>query len=78
LGILVDETLSMTWPCALEAQKANRALGCIPTSVTSRSREGILYLCSALVRPQSCVQLWSPQHRTDMDLLKQGQRRPQK
>ena len=37
-------------------------------------------LCSSLVRPccKSCVQLWSPQHRTDMDLLEQGQRRPQK
>jgi len=35
----------------------------------SRPREGILPLCSALVRiPQeSCVQLWSPQHRKDME-----------
>jgi len=27
---------------------------------------------------ESCVQLWSPQHSTDMDLLERGQRRPQR
>jgi len=63
----------------LTAQQTNHPLGCIPSSVGSRSRQGILPLCSALVRHprESCVQLWSPQHRTDMDLLEQGQRRPQ-
>ena len=36
-----------------------------------------LLLCSALVRHhlQSCVQLWCPQHKEDMDLLEQAQRR---
>jgi len=39
----------------------------------------ILALCSALVTPlwESCVQLWSPQYSTDLELLEQGQRRPQ-
>jgi len=48
--------------------------------VPSRSREGILALFPALMRAhlESCIQLWSPQHRTDMDLLEQGQRRPEK
>ena len=27
---------------------------------------------------ESCVQLWSPQHRTDMNLMERCQRRPQK
>jgi len=80
LGLLVDKKISMPGQCALACQKANRTLGCIPSSVGSRAREGILSLCSTLVRPhrQSCVQLWSPQHRTDLALLERGQRRPQK
>jgi len=71
LGVLVDEKLSVTWQCALAAQKANHILGCIQQSMASRSREvGAVPLYSALVRPhlETCVQLCSTQHRKDVDL----------
>jgi len=67
----------MTWKCALAAQKANHIPGCIQRSVARRVREVILPLYSALVRPyslESCVQLWTPQHRKGMDLFQQVQR----
>ena len=62
LGVLLGERLDMTQPWALAAQRAKCVLGCIQSSVGSREREGILPLCSALVRPhlQCCSQLWGP------------------
>jgi len=59
LGVLVDKQLNMTQQCVLIAQKASRILGCMKSSVASRSREGILPLCFTLLRPhlESCIQL---------------------
>jgi len=80
LALLVDKKLDMSHQCALAAQKVNHILGCIVRNMASRSRELILPLCSAQVRPhlESCIQLWSSHHKKDMELLEQVQRRATK
>ena len=54
----------------LTAQTANCILGCIKNSVAGKSKEVILPLYSALVRPhlEYCVQRLSPQYKRAVDL----------
>ena len=61
LGVLLDSRYVDT----------NGILGCIRKSVTRRSREVILSLYSAVVRPnlEYYVQFWAPQFKKDRDPL---------
>ena len=80
LGVLLHGKLDISQQCAFTAEKTNCILGCIKISLSSRLQEGILPLYYALVNPhlEYCFQIWSPQYKTDIDLLEHTQKRATK
>src|SRR5579872_4976179 len=80
LGVIIDNTLKFSEQCSTAVKCANRTLGLIKRTIICRSKDVIVDLYKALVRPklEYCVQAWRPFLRKDIDSMERVQRRATK
>src|SRR5215813_11252394 len=80
LGITICNDFKFSSHCSAMVKKANRMLGFIKSSISSRNKNVILPLYKSLVRPhlEYAVQFWSPHYRNDINCIEKVQRRATK
>ena len=77
LGVIANQNLKVANQCAVAVKAANRTLGLIKRTFSSRSKETIIALYKSLICPhlEYCMSVWKPHYRNDIDLLEGVQRR---
>src|SRR5579863_6054949 len=80
LGVIADNSLKFADQCNKVVKEAYSTLGLINRTIKYKSKNNILRLYKALVRPklEYCVQAWRPFLKKDIDSLEKVQRRATK
>ena len=77
LGVFITDDLKWSTHCQQAYTRANRVLGMINRTITSRDKRILLSLYKTLVRPhlEYCSPAWSPYYKKDKQLLERVQHR---
>ena len=80
LGVIINYNGKSSEQCISAVNKASQVLGMIKRNIVYKSKDNIVRLYKALVRPrlEYCVQAWSPYYRKDIEMLERIQKRATK
>ena len=72
LGVTIDKGFTFTIHSAAVVKKVNQMLGIIKRKVKNKTKDIIVRLYIALVKPhlEYCIQLWNPSLKLTLNLLK--------